>query len=153
FEKEVLAIARLRHPNIVTAHDCSRQGGLLFLVMELLEGKTLEDWVQERGPLSEALAWAVARQAAAGVAPPGEVGIVHRDVKPANLFLVEPPAGSTLPAGVPGVKVTDFGLALLASDPSPGGRLTQAGSLLGTPAYMAPEQFGGSSVDSRADIY
>jgi serine/threonine protein kinase len=151
FEQEARTVARFRHPNVVTAYDFGRHEGRLFFVMELLEGETLEDHVARRGRVEEAAAWGFVRQAAAGLAHAARLGIVHRDVKPANLFLVEPPAGSTLPGGLPMVKITDFGLVLLA-DPS-AARLTAAGMTLGTPLYMAPEQITGGELDHRTDIY
>jgi serine/threonine protein kinase len=153
FEKEAQTVARFRHPNIVTAFDFGRHEGRLFFVMELLEGKTLEEFITRNGPVEEAFAWGLIRQAAAGLAHAAQIGIVHRDVKPANLFLVEPPAGSTLPSGLPMVKITDFGLVLLASDAAAAARLTAAGTALGTPLYMAPEQITGSAIDYRTDIY
>jgi serine/threonine protein kinase len=152
FEKEAIAVAGLRHPNIVLAHDFGRQGERLYFVMELLEGEDLERRMARAGPLKEAAAWGIARQAAWGLAHAAEKGIVHRDVKPANLLLVEPPAGSGLPPGLPMVKIADFGL-MLRSGEEAAPRLTMAGTSLGTPAYMAPEQIGNPAVDCRADIY
>ncbi len=153
FEKEARTVARFRHPNIVTAFDFGRHEGRLFFVMELLEGQTLEEYLSTHGRVEEALAWGLIRQAAAGLAHAAQLGIVHRDVKPANLFLVEPPAGSTLPSGMPMVKITDFGLVLLASDTTASARLTAAGMAVGTPLYMAPEQITGGAIDQRTDIY
>jgi serine/threonine protein kinase len=152
FEQEARTVARFRHPNIVTAYDFGRHEGRLFFVMELLEGETLEDYVARHGRIDEAAAWGFVRQAAAGLAHAAQLSVVHRDVKPANLFLVEPPAGSTLPGGLPMVKVTDFGLVLLAADAA-AARLTAAGMTLGTPLYMAPEQITGGELDHRTDIY
>jgi serine/threonine protein kinase len=153
FEKEAQTVAMLQHPNIVAAHDFGRHEGRLFLVMELLDGESLETFVAQRGPQPEVAAWGLIRQVAAGLAHAAQFDIVHRDIKPANLFLVDPPTGFPLPAGVPLVKITDFGLALLAEPAAGQSRLTQAGFALGTPAYMAPEQFNTSDVDCRADIY
>jgi hypothetical protein len=153
FEKEARTVARFRHPNIVTAYDFGRHEGRLFFVMELLEGETLEERVALGGRVPEEVAWGIVRQAASGLAHAAQMGIVHRDVKPANLFLVKPPAGSTLPGGLPMVKVTDFGLVLLAADAAAAARLTTAGTTVGTPLYMAPEQLRGGAVDHRADIY
>lgn len=152
FEKEAMTVASLRHPNIVTAYDFGRQGDRVYLVMELLEGEDLDQYLQRRGRLPEGEAWALARQAAWGLAHAAEHGIVHRDVKPGNMFLVPPPPGFALPAGVPMVKITDFGLVLHTAEVSEP-RLTMAGMSLGTPTYMAPEQFADPAVDSRADIY
>src|SRR5262245_37213355 len=126
FEKEARTVARFRHPNIVTAFDFGRHEGRLFFVMELLEGQTLEEHIARSGRVEEAVAWGLVRQVASALAHAARTGIVHRDVKPANLFLVEPPAGSTLPGGLPMVKVTDFGLVLLAADAAAAARLTAA---------------------------
>jgi serine/threonine protein kinase len=153
FEKEAQAVARFRHPNIVTAYDFGRHAGRLYLVMELLEGQTLETLINRKGRLSEQLAWGLIRQAAGGLAHAAEARIVHRDIKPANLILIDPPAGFTTDSGMPMVKITDFGLALLTGDPEQTGRITIAGFTLGTPVYMAPEQISSSEVDCRADIY
>jgi eukaryotic-like serine/threonine-protein kinase len=153
FEQEAMTVGRLRHPNIVTAYDFGRHSGRLFFVMELLEGETLEAMIGRLGRLDEPLAWGLIRQAAAGLAHAAEANIIHRDIKPANLILVEAPAGLSLAGGLPMVKITDFGLALLAGQSPPTGRLTMAGTTLGTPMYMAPEQVSDSEVDCRADIY
>jgi eukaryotic-like serine/threonine-protein kinase len=151
-EKEAVTVASLRHPNIVTAYDFGRLAGRLYFVMELLEGEDLDNRITRQGSIDEPTAWQIARQAARGLAHASERGIVHRDVKPANLFLVKPPEGFALPAGVPMVKVTDFGLVLSLGD-AESMRLTKAGTSLGTPTYMAPEQFSDPHVDLRADIY
>ena len=154
FEQEAVALARLKHPNIVAVYDCGHTHGRAFFAMELLEGEDLSKLVERTGPLDERTAWLVARQTAAALAHAAKLGVIHRDVKPANLFLVEPPTGFPLPPGVPMVKVTDFGLALARRNPNDSDHhQTAAGVVLGTPVYMAPEQFTGSNVDPRADIY
>jgi hypothetical protein len=153
FEREARAIARLRHPNIVTAYDLTRGDQGLLLIMELLEGVTLESRLRHHGPLDERTAWGVIAQASAGLEHAARLGIIHRDIKPANLFLLDPPEGELLPQGMPLVKVTDFGLALLIDGAAPDGRLTRAGFAVGTPDYMAPEQSAGAAVDLRADLY
>jgi serine/threonine protein kinase len=155
FKQEAVALARLQHPNIVSVFDsgpCTAPPGQVYFAMELLDGEDLAARIDRAGPLDERTAWHVARQTAAALAHASKYGIVHRDVKPANLFLVPPPTGFPLPPDVPMVKVTDFGLALTrgsGGDP----RQTAAGAVVGTPVYMAPEQFAGSDVDSRADVY
>jgi serine/threonine protein kinase len=156
FEAEAIALGRLQHPNLVQVHDCGRHGERVFVVMELLEGEDLGQRIRRLGQLSEPIAWAIARQAAAGLAHAAGQGVVHRDIKPANLFLVPPPTGLELPPGVPMVKVTDFGLALMkwTVDATSAQPATVPGTVLGTPAYMAPEQYNGASrLDHRADIY
>ena len=153
FEQEAISIGRLQHPNLVTAYDFGKQAGRLFFAMELLEGQDLGKVLHEHGQLDEATAWGIARQTAAGLSHAAGAGIVHRDIKPANLFLVAPPEGFSLPPGVPMVKITDFGLAFLTRNAQVSERITTAGNTLGTPQFMAPEQFGDSEVDCRADIY
>ncbi len=159
FEKEARAVARLQHPNIISAIDFGQHDGRLFFVMELVEGEDLEMLIRRNreqgrlGPAAEELAWGLARQAASGLAHAAEQGIVHRDIKPANLLLVEPPAGFPLPPGMPLVKIADFGLAFLTSEAETKTRLTAANTAVGSPHYFAPEQLGGLAVDGRADIY
>lgn len=153
FEQEAVALARLQHPNIVTVYDSGVSQGRAFFAMELLAGEDLAQRLDRSGPLTERVAWLLARQTAAALDHAARAGVIHRDVKPANLFLVPPPTGFPLPDGVPMVKVTDFGLALTvrgSGDADPA--RTGAGVFLGTPVYMAPEQFAGP-VDRRADIY
>lgn len=153
FEQEAVSLARLQHPNIVTVYDSGVSHGRAFFAMELLGGEDLGQKLLRDGPLREREAWLIARQTAAALDHAAAAGVIHRDVKPANLFLVPPPTGFPLPSGVPMVKVTDFGLALtLRGADSPDVAQTSAGVFLGTPVYMAPEQFGGP-VDRRADIY
>jgi hypothetical protein len=152
FDTEALALARCQHPNVVQVYDYGRHGGRLFLAMELLDGEDLGERLRRDGPLDERTAWLIARQAAAGLAHAAGHGVVHRDVKPGNLFLVPAPAGVGVPPGVPMVKVTDFGLAL-ARGPADPADPPAAGAALGTPAYMAPEQHRGGAVDHRADVY
>ncbi|MEN1680376.1 MAG: serine/threonine-protein kinase [Planctomycetota bacterium] len=155
FEQEARAIARLKHPGIVTAYDYGAKPERLYLAMELVDGEDLEDFIRRHDRVVERTAWQLIRQATAALAHAMEAGVIHRDIKPANLLLCEPPAGYPLPAGVPLLKVTDFGLARLSKTKQPpdSTRLTVAGSTMGTPHYMAPEQIENSSVDHRADIY
>src|SRR5206468_1091946 len=128
FEQEAMAVAKLRHPNIVTAYDFGRHSGRLFFVMELLEGETLETLITRLGHVDEPLAWGIIRQTAAGLAHAARVNVIHRDIKPANLFLVEAPSGFTLSGGQPMVKITDFGLALLERHSPQADRITMAGT-------------------------
>jgi serine/threonine protein kinase len=148
FRKEATSIARLNHPNIVTAFDSGQQDGRIYLSMEFVKGQNLSQYVQEHGTLSEAEALSFTRQAAMGLAHAWEHGIVHRDIKPDNLLI-------THPSGIDQartVKITDLGLAHLNTD-SEATRLTQPGAAVGSPLYMAPEQLSGDAVDCRSDIY
>jgi eukaryotic-like serine/threonine-protein kinase len=142
FEREARAIAALNHPNICTLHDV----GPNYLVMELIEGPTLADRIAQ-GPIPLEEALALARQIADALEAAHDKGIVHRDLKPANIKIK--PDGS--------VKVLDFGLAKSAeqvelTENSPT-MLSMAGTILGTAAYMAPEQARGRPTDKRADIF
>jgi hypothetical protein len=141
FRQEVRAAARLSHPNIVAALDAEQSGELHFLVMEFVEGETLDRLLKRRGPLPVAEACDHVRQAAVALQHAFERGMVHRDLKPANLMVTR--GGQ--------VKILDFGLAQLAREQ---GALTPQGTLLGTPAYLAPEQARDPHTsDIRADLY
>ncbi|MGL6096788.1 MAG: serine/threonine-protein kinase, partial [Fimbriiglobus sp.] len=126
FEKEAMSLARLQHPNIVNVFDSGRHDGLVYFAMELLKGEDLGLRIGRVGRLDERTTWAVARQTAAALAHAAAEGMYHRDVKPANLFLVPMPTGFGLPADLPMVKVTDFGLAITRQDQDAAGgeRLT-----------------------------
>jgi eukaryotic-like serine/threonine-protein kinase len=131
---------------------CARPSGFAYIAMELLEGETL-DAVIARGKLREGHAWLVARQVAAALGEAAKHHIVHRDIKPGNLFVEPVPSGVPLPADVGFVKVTDFGLALangVGIGAEGDGRAPLA---VGTPVYMAPEQFEGGAVEHTADVY
>lgn len=159
FFKEIRAAARLNHANIVQAYDMGEAGGAHFLVMEYVEGTSLDRYVARKGPLPIALAAQFARQAAQGLQHAAEKGMVHRDIKPQNLMITR--KGQ--------VKVMDFGLARLAQgdEPAaPSGRvpfgagkpvadaMTNPNLLLGTPDYLSPEQARNSHlVDARSDVY
>ncbi len=155
FEQEAMSLARLVHPHIVTVYDFGRHEERLYFAMELVEGEDVEQLIRRRGPLPETLVWQLIRQAAAGLAHAAHAGVVHRDVKPANLLLVRPPEGFPLPRGVPLVKIADFGLALLGEDAEGATRLrlTSESVHVGSPIYMAPEQLDSGQVDRRADIF
>jgi serine/threonine protein kinase len=153
FEQEALAVARLRHPNIVAAFDFGRHAGRLYFVMELIDGFDVERQVELQGPFQEAVAWRLVRQAAAGLSHAASAGIIHRDIKPANLLLVDAPAGFELPDGLKMVKITDFGLAFLARDVDVQTRLTSVNTAIGSPHYLAPEQLACEGFDHRVDIY
>lgn len=141
FQREAAILAGLQHPGITVVHDAGEHDGFLFIVMELLRGRDLGHVLAERGgPLPVERAVDVARQTAVALAAAHGRGVVHRDLKPGNLF-VQP--GDEM-------KICDFGIALTADASA---ALTTAGSVLGTPLYMAPEQWRGTGVDARADLY
>ena len=155
FQQEAVTVAKFKHPNIVTAYDFGADGDRLYLAMEMVEGTDLDAFVKKRRRLDETLAWRLARQVASALSHAQEWGIIHRDIKPGNLLLTEPPTGYPLPDGVPLLKVTDFGLARLNTTglDSQETRLTVAGATMGTPHYMAPEQIDNTEVTQAADIY
>jgi serine/threonine protein kinase len=140
FRLEAVAAARLSHPNVVRVFDTGVDDGLCFIVMELFEGTTLDREIQDHGPLPGAEAARVVGSVLRGLAHAHRQGVVHRDVKPANVLIDR--------GGL--VKVTDFGIAKAAFATSD---LTTTGQLLGTARYLAPEQVAGGDVDQRADLY
>ncbi len=140
FLREARAAARISHPNVVGILQVALEGGVPFLVMEYVEGETAEGLLERKGRLDLEESLRVLRGALSGLAEVHRQGIVHRDVKPANLLLA---ADGT-------VKLTDFGLARMEADGAP---LTRSGTLLGTPIYMPPEQWERGPVDARADLY
>ncbi|PYR33036.1 MAG: hypothetical protein DMF90_22310, partial [Acidobacteria bacterium] len=152
FEREARVLASLNHPNIATIHGLEDSTGVPALVMELVEGPTLADRIA-KGPVPVRDALTVARQIAEALEAAHEKGIVHRDLKPANVKIT--------PEGV--VKVLDFGIAKLVGGDSVGfdfmqsptatGGRTQEGVLLGSAAYMSPEQARGQPVDKRTDLW
>ena len=139
FKQEARALARLSHPHIVQVYDFFQNCGQTWIAMELIEGSDLADYLENEAaiPLSEAVR--LATQMAEGLAYAHERGVIHRDFKPANVILSDDGA----------VKITDFGLAKIARSSVH----TQVGSLLGSPAYMSPEQIQGKTVDEYSDIY
>ncbi|MEN3329811.1 MAG: eukaryotic-like serine/threonine-protein kinase [Acidobacteriota bacterium] len=151
FRREARAAGRLQHPNAVTVTDFGEsQDGYVYLVMELLEGRTLRDVLAKEAPLDVARSVALMLQISAAVAAAHEAGIIHRDLKPANIFVVQHPE---VPAVV---KVLDFGIAKLASellDDEDSLTLTQVGAMIGTPRYMSPEQCDGLDLTPAADVY
>ena len=140
FLREARLAARLSHPNVVSVYDAGEEAdGRPYIVMEHIEGETLADLLQERGRLSADEAVGLALQACRGLAHAHAAGLVHRDVKPQNLLLRK---DGTL-------KVADFGIARAAESTA----LTQVGTILGTAAYLSPEQALGEKVTSAADVY
>jgi serine/threonine protein kinase len=147
FLGEIRAVARLQHPNIVTAYSAFRLGDSILFAMEYVEGLDLARLVKANGPLPLANACSFAHQAAQGMQHAHEQGMVHRDIKPGNLMLSSKGNRAR-------VKVLDFGLAKATRESPVDAALTNPGQALGTPDYMAPEQIrDAQKADIRADIY
>lgn len=147
FLREIRAVARLRHPNIVTAYSAVRIGESIVFAMEYVEGLDLSRLVKIKGPMPVAHACLFAQQAAQGLQHASEEGLVHRDIKPGNLILSRKGSRAT-------VKVLDFGLAKATSEQKVDSALTREGQALGTPDFIAPEQIlDAPNADIRADIY
>ncbi len=146
FRREAITAARLGHHCIVATYDAGIDAGTAYIVMELVRGRTLRQLLTSTGPLDPALAVAIAVQIADALAYAHRSGLIHRDVKPANVLLCDE-EGST-----PQVKVTDFGIAKTTAEL--GQDLTATGTVLGTPKYFSPEQVEGrTEPDSRSDLY
>jgi len=148
FQREAIALSVLAHPNVVPVTDFGVDHGVPFLVMELLEGQTLGDLIKV-GPLPLWRALEIARQTLRVLAFSHMKGVVHRDLKPSNVFL------QALPEQADHVRLLDFGMAKFVEgsssrDPA---EPTRAGVMIGTPAYMSPEQVKGAPTDARTDVY
>jgi hypothetical protein len=141
FIREARAAAAINHPNVVTIHAVEEHGGIPFLVMELIAGKTLRDRIRQTPKLDFLDVLRLGVQIAQGLAAAHAQGIIHRDVKPGNIMLED---------GALRVKITDFGLARVTLDNA---EQTSGQLSAGTPAYMAPEQVRGDEVDARADLF
>lgn len=152
FRREARAAGRLRHSNAVAVTDFGEtHDGVVYIVMELLEGRTLRDIIVRDAPLDPARAVSLMLQASAAVAAAHEAGVIHRDLKPGNIFVVQRPNAPHL------VKVLDFGIAKIADesgDNDPHETLTGMGMMIGTPRYMSPEQCDGTATLTPAsDVY
>jgi serine/threonine protein kinase len=140
FTREAQAAAAVCHDHIITVHGVHEVDGLPYLVMQYVAGESLQQRLDRTGPFEVAEVVRIGLQTASGLAGAHAQGLIHRDVKPANLLLEN---------GLARVKITDFGLARMVDDVP----LTQAGVVAGTPEYMAPEQARGETVDHRADLF
>ena len=149
FTREARAMAALRHPHIVTITDFSVAEGRPYIVMELLEGLSLRE-VMDEGPFDPERARRVILRVLDGLAYAHNQGFIHRDLKPDNIFLLDLPSDDSFP------KILDFGFVKLTSDeeqPATAEVLTRSGIAFGTPAYMSPEQATGAPADPRSDLY
>jgi eukaryotic-like serine/threonine-protein kinase len=142
FRREAQAAGRLIHPNIVTIHDYGESAESAYIVMEYVEGPTLKSLMDGQERFSLPIILRIMRDVLAGLEFSHERGVVHRDIKPANVMLTSEDAARGH------AKIADFGIARIESSD-----MTQAGTMMGTPSYMSPEQFMAQAVDARTDIY
>jgi serine/threonine protein kinase len=140
FKTEIRLARRISHRNVVRTHDLGESGGAYYVTMEYVEGITVRDLIDMRGHLSVPSTLGIAQQLATSLEVAHDQGVINRDINPQNMLLD--------PDGV--LKVMDFGIARLAQHSN---TLTQAGMVVGTPAYMAPEQLLAEDVDARCDLY
>jgi serine/threonine protein kinase len=145
FRREALAVAKLIHPNIVQVYDTGIDEGRHYIVMEYVEGRSGAQILQRQGPLDAETTAEIGAQACAGLDYAHRRGIIHRDVKPGNLMVTGGPVGG----GEMTVKLTDFGIARAVEQT----RITQVGSVVGTAAYLSPEQVRGEEATPATDVY
>jgi serine/threonine-protein kinase len=143
FKLEAEAVARATHANIVQVYFIGEAQGHHYMALEYVEGRNLRDYLARKGPPEVLLALSIMRQVAAALQRAGELGIIHRDIKPDNILLTR--KGEA--------KVADFGLSRCLEGEQPALHLTASGVTMGTPLYMSPEQVEGKPVDPRTDIY
>ena len=148
FLREGRAAAALHHDHVVPIYQVGEENGVPFLAMPLLCGESLEARLQREGTLSQAEVRRIGREIALGLAAAHAKGLIHRDIKPANIWLESSESDGDITARGR-VKILDFGLALPATDAG----MTHDGAIVGTPAFMAPEQANGSVVDARSDLF
>jgi HAMP domain-containing protein/predicted Ser/Thr protein kinase len=142
FKSEIKLARKIAHRNVVRTYDLGEVNGLYYISMEYVEGKSLKDLIVERGRLPVSIVLPIAKQLCRALEVSHDEGVIHRDIKPQNMVVQSD--------GV--LKVMDFGIARLVTRPKESGQ-TQAGMVVGTPEYMAPEQLLGDELDARADLY
>ncbi|NNJ08718.1 protein kinase [Chloroflexales bacterium ZM16-3] len=143
FSREAITAAALEHPHIVPVYDVGEHDGMAYIAMKLLSGETLQDRLLRAGAISPDALCQILRPVADALDYAHSRGVIHRDIKPGNIFLIQTASGP------PQVMLTDFGIAKRLDAPG----LTTTGALIGTPDYMAPEQIAGKQVDARTDVY
>ena len=144
FKQEIKLARRITHRNVLRTHDFGEAGGVPYISMEYLEGVTLKDLVRSRGALPLGVGLSIAKQMCHGLGAAHEGGIVHRDIKPQNMLIL-PETGE--------LKIMDFGVARVSVVEAGASGLTTAGTVMGTPDYMPPEQAQGRPADFRSDLY
>jgi len=142
FQREVRAVARINHPNIVQVYDFGQEGDLAYIVMEHIEGKELKDSFDKKEGFDLGTTFRLMQELLGALDYAHEAGVIHRDIKPANVMVDQ--KGHA--------KLTDFGVARI-EDPDGGAEATRAGAVIGTPSYMSPEQIQGQPIDRRTDIF
>jgi serine/threonine protein kinase len=143
FKIEAEAAARINHANIVQVYAIGEVEGLHFMALEYVEGRTLRDYLEKKGPPELLIALSIMRQVASALQRAHELGVIHRDIKPENILLTRRTE----------VKVADFGLSRIFAQDRQSPSLTQSNVSMGTPLYMSPEQIENRNIDSRSDIY
>ncbi len=147
FEREAKAMSSIRHRNVVAIHDYGTlKNGLVYLIMELLDGITLRERIEQSAPLTSDHAGRILEELTSGLAEAHRLGYVHRDLKPGNVIL-------TGPFGKEQVKILDFGIVASLREGKDKERLTKTGYIIGTPTYMAPEQVDPSAITPQVDVY
>jgi serine/threonine protein kinase len=148
FEREAQAAAKIDHPNVCTVTDCGKDSlGVFFIVMEFLEGESLQNVLDREKRLPPARLLSIAIQICAGLDKAHSMGVIHRDLKPENIMLIRKEGREDI------VKIMDFGIAKMITDETPATSLTQAGMIFGTPHFLSPEQAAGDTIDHRSDLY
>jgi serine/threonine protein kinase len=144
FQRECQVLSKLQHPNIVQTYSWGMSDEVPYVAMELVQGESLSELLQREGKLSVQRCLAIAEQICAALEHAHSLGLVHRDIKPSNIMVFKDAGGKEL------VKVLDFGLAKFVNSEL---RITKTSAIVGTPVYMAPEQFLSESIDERTDVY
>jgi eukaryotic-like serine/threonine-protein kinase len=143
FEREVKAVARLNHPNVVQVYDFATEGDLAYIVMEFVQGKELKDFLDANERFDLKSIFRLMGELLSALDFAHEAGIIHRDIKPANVMV----------AADGHAKLTDFGVARFTEPDASQIDMTRAGQLIGTPSYMSPEQIQGQTIDRRSDVF
>jgi serine/threonine-protein kinase len=144
FKQEIKLARRITHRNVLRTHDFGETAGVPYISMEYLEGVTLKDLVRNRGALPLGVGLSIAKQMCHGLGAAHAGGVVHRDIKPQNMLILPETAE---------LKIMDFGISRVSSVDAEGSGLTTAGTVMGTPDYMPPEQAQGRPADFRSDLY
>jgi len=143
FQREVRAVARLNHPHIVQVYDFGNEGDLAYIVMEYIDGKELKDYLDAKESFDLPTIFRLMGELLEALEVAHQAGVIHRDVKPANVML----------DGKRRAKLTDFGVARITEGDAASADMTRAGQMIGTPSYMSPEQIQGQAIDRRTDIF